>query len=125
MSRVADQQRPGHDPARRVAWREHCQKIYERTALDQRLHPGAIARVAVALRDRFGDAAVRERSIPPKEQDVDFTILLDDGQISTSTSESTIYADFKPATVGVVLIDPEKRKEARKWLLESQETDPF
>jgi hypothetical protein len=43
---------------------------------------------------RRGGAAVRERSIPPKEQNVDFPILLDDGQISTSTSESTIYADF-------------------------------
>ncbi len=67
---------------------------------------------------RRGEAAVRERSIPPKEQNVEFPILLDDGQISTSTSESTIYADFKRATVGVVLIDPEKRKEARKWLLD-------
>jgi len=70
---------------------------------------------------RRGEAAVRERSIPPKEQNVEFPILLDDGQISTSTSESTIYADFKPATVGVVLIDPEKRKEAQKWLLDHKQ----
>jgi HD superfamily phosphohydrolase len=117
-SAAADEKQPGHDPARRIARREHFRKIYERTALDQRLHPGAVARVAAALREHFGEAAVRERSIPPKEQNVDFPILLDDGQISTSTSESTIYADFKPATVGVVLIDPEKRKEARKWLVD-------
>jgi HD superfamily phosphohydrolase len=117
---ASDSNRPGHDPARRIARREHFRKIYERNALDQRLHLNAVSRIASALRKRFGDAAIRDRSIPPKQQNIDFPVLLDGGEISTSRAESTIYADFKPATMGIVLIDPEKKKDASKWLAENK-----
>jgi len=115
-----DKSQPGHDPARRIAGRGHFRKIYERNALDQRVDPNAVARVAAALRRQFGDAAVREKAIPPKEQDIDFPVLLDGGEISTSRAESTIYAEFKPAAVGVVLIDPDRKKDAKKWLTENK-----
>lgn len=113
---AADNTEAGHDPAHRIMTRRHFRKIYERNALDQRVHPNAVGRIAEAFRQRFGEAAVRERSIPPKQQNIEFPILLDSGEISTSRSESTIYADFKPAAVGFVLIDPERKKEARTWL---------
>jgi uncharacterized protein len=113
---AADSAAAGHDSAQRIARRGHFRKIYERNALDQRLHPDAVVRVAAALRERFGDAAIREKSIAPKQQNIEFPILLDGGEISTSRSESTIYADFKPAAVGFVLIDPDKKTEARTWL---------
>jgi hypothetical protein len=76
--------------------------------------------VAAALRKQFGDDAVRDKPIPPKEQNIDFPVLLDGGEISTSRAESTIYADFKPAAIGVVLIDPDKKKDARKWLADNK-----
>src|SRR5436305_10038896 len=50
-----DKVKPGHDPARRIAHREHFRKIYERNALDQRVNPNAVARVAAALKKQFGD----------------------------------------------------------------------
>src|SRR5436305_15012985 len=37
---AADQQRQGHDPARRIARREHYRTVYERHALDQQFLPG-------------------------------------------------------------------------------------
>jgi uncharacterized protein len=119
---AADSAAPGHDPARRITQRQHFRKIYERNALDQRIHPNAVDRVAAALKAHFGEAAVRERLIPPKQQNIDFPILLDTGDISTSRSESTIYADFKPAAVGFVLVDPEKKKDARTWLAANKKT---
>jgi uncharacterized protein len=122
MAAAADGTAAGHDPARRIARRGHFRRIYERNALDQRLHPDAVGRVAAALRERFGDAAVRERSVPPKQQNIEFPILLDNGEISTSRAESTIYADFKPAAVGFVLIDPDKKIEARTWLAANKKT---
>lgn len=115
-SAAADEDAPGHDPARRIMQRGHFRKIYERNALDQRVHPDAVPRVAAALREHFGEAFVRERSIPPKQQNIEFPILLDTGEISTSRAESTIYADFKPAAVGFVMIDPDKKEQARTWL---------
>ncbi|HEX9982150.1 MAG TPA: HD domain-containing protein [Thermoanaerobaculia bacterium] len=115
-----DKELPGHDPAMRIMQRQHFRKIYERNALDQKMQPDAVGRVAAALRTRFGDTAVRDRSIPPKQQNIQFPILLDDGVISTSTAESTIYADFKPAAVGFVLIDPLQKKEAQAWLASSK-----
>jgi len=113
---AADGAAAGHDSARRISRRGHFRKIYERNALDQRLQPDAVARVAAALRGRFGAAAIREKTITPKQQNIEFPILLDGGEISTSRAESTIYADFKPAAVGFVLIDPDKKTEARTWL---------
>ncbi len=47
---------------------------------------------------------------------LDFPVLLDSSEISTSVAESTIYADFKPAAVGFVFVAPEKRKDVREWL---------
>jgi HD superfamily phosphohydrolase len=117
---AADKDKPGHDPARRIARREHYRKIYEQNALDQRDQPKAVARVAEALRKQFGEGTVREKSIPPKQQEIDFPVLLDGGEISTSRAESTIYADFKPAAIGVVLIDPDKKKDAVKWLADNK-----
>jgi HD superfamily phosphohydrolase len=117
---AADKDKPGHDPARRIARREHFRKIYEQNALDQRVEPKAAARVAAALQKQFGDDAVREKPIPPKQQEIDFPVLLDGGDISTSRAESTIYADFKPAAIDVVLIDPDKKKDARKWLADNK-----
>jgi HD superfamily phosphohydrolases len=119
---AADDTASGHDPARRIMQRRHFRKIYERNALDQRVHPNAVDRVADAMKAHFGEAAVREKLIPPKQQNIDFPILLDTGDISTSRSESTIYADFKPAAVGFVLVDPEKKKDARTWLAENKKT---
>lgn len=94
--------------------------IYEQNALDQRVEPKAAARVAAALQKEFGADAVREKPIPPKRQEIDFPVLLDGGDISTSRAESTIYADFKPAAIDVVLIDPNKKKDARQWLAENK-----
>ena len=117
---AADKDKPGHNPARRIARREHFRKIYEQNAFDQRVEPKAAARVAAALKKQFGDDAVREKPIPPKQQEIDFPVLLDGGDISTSRAESTIYADFKPAAIDVVLIDPDKKKDARKWLADNK-----
>jgi HD superfamily phosphohydrolase len=119
-SAALDGNADGFDPARRIAQRGHFRKVYERNALDQRLHPGAVERVAAALRARFGEEAVRHKVIPPKQQNIEFPVLLDSGDISTSRTESTIYADFKPSTVGFVFIDPERKKEATKWLAENK-----
>jgi hypothetical protein len=119
---TADDTAPGHDPARRITQRRHFRKIYERNALDQRVHPNSVDRVAAALKAHFGKAAVREKLIRPKEQNIDFPILLDTGDISTSRSESTLYADFKPAAVGFVLVDPEKKNDARTWLAANKKT---
>jgi hypothetical protein len=38
----------------------------------------------------------------------------------TSRAESTIYAELKPAAIGVVLIDPDKKKDAKKWLTDNK-----
>jgi HD superfamily phosphohydrolase len=113
---AADKDKPGHDPARRIMKRQHFRKIYDRNAIDQRRHPDAVGRIADSLKAQFGNDAVRERSIPPKQQDIDFPVLMDSGDVSTSKAESTIYADFKPAAIGFVLIDPEKKKDAGTWL---------
>jgi hypothetical protein len=109
----------GHDSARRIAQRGHFRKVYERNALDQQLHPDAVERVATALRQQFGDAAVRQRLIASKQPNIEFPILLDTGEISTSRYESEIY-DFKSPAISVVLVDPAKKDEAKQWLAKNK-----
>jgi hypothetical protein len=114
---AAENSADGHDPAWRIARRQHFRKVYDRNSMDQRLRPDAVARVAAALEKQFGSDAVRSRIVPPpKQQSVDFPVELDSGDISTSIAESNIYADFKPAAVGFVFVTPEKRKDSEKWL---------
>lgn len=117
ISTVAlDQTAPGHDAAFRIARRAHFRRVYSRNAMDQRLRVDAVGRVAAALQMEFGPEEVRSRSVPPKQQAIDFPVRLDSGEISTSVAESSIYADFKPAAVGFVFVSPEKRKDAEKYL---------
>ncbi len=64
----------------------------------------------------FGRDVVRFRVELPKQQNIDFPVLMDSGEVSTSIAESAIYADFKPAAVGFVFVAPETRSDAEKWL---------
>lgn len=59
---------------------------------------------------------LRSPQVRAKTQNIDFPVELDSHEISTSIAESTIYAEFKPATVGFVFVSPNKRKDAEKWL---------
>jgi uncharacterized protein len=106
----------GHDSAVRVMRRKHFRKVYERNAGDQRINPNAIDRIADGLTKQFGAAVVRKRVQGPKQQKIDFPVLLDSGDVRSSIAESTIYADFKPATIGFVFVAPEKKDDAVKWL---------
>ncbi|HVS32902.1 MAG TPA: hypothetical protein VMS98_15765 [Thermoanaerobaculia bacterium] len=89
-------------------------------AMDQQLRRDAVQTIARQLTDRFGRENVQHRVIPPKQQHIDFPVLLDSREISTSIAESQIYADFKPATVGFVFISPERRKDAETWLKDNK-----
>jgi len=115
-----DSSAPGHDSASRIANRTHFRKIYDRNAMDQHLRPDAVQKLAEALTEKFGKEHIRYRVVPPKQQDVDFPVALDSGEISTSIAESTIYADFKPAAVGFVYVSLERRKDAEKWLKDNK-----
>jgi len=115
-----DELAPGHDPARRIVTRSHFRRIYDRNAMDQQLRRDAVQTIAEQLTARFGEENVQHRVIPPKQQHIDFPVLLDSREISTSIAESQIYADFKPATVGFVFISPERRKEAETWLKDNK-----
>jgi HD superfamily phosphohydrolase len=94
-----DSSASGHDSASRIANRTHFRKIYDRNAMDQQVRPDAVQKVAEALAGKFGKEHVRSRLVPLKQQNVDFPVELDSGEVSTSIAESTIYADFKPAAV--------------------------
>lgn len=84
--------------------------------MDQNIRHDAVEIVADGLQQRFGAGDIRRKIVPPKRQGIDFPVLLDSGDISTSVAESDIFADFKPAAVGFVFVAPEKREEAAKWL---------
>lgn len=106
----------GHESAVRIARRRHFRKVYERNAGDQQVNPDAVDRVADALSKEFGSDVVRKKVEGPKQQKIDFPVLLDSGDVRTSITESTIYADFKPSSIGFVFVAPEKKDDAVKWL---------
>ena len=112
---AANPKAPGHDPAARIATRQHFRKIYDRNAIDQQIRPDAVEKLAKALTSEF-PGEIRWRIELPKIQHIDFPVELDSHEISTSIAESAIYAEFKPATVGFIFASPNKRKAAEKWL---------
>jgi len=112
----------GHDAAERIVERKHFRKVYERNAADQKVNPESVERIAKALRDRYSEAIVRYRVEPPKQQSIDFPVLLDSDEISSSVAESDIYSDFKPASTGFVFIEKSKRDDAKQWLKNNKDT---
>jgi hypothetical protein len=114
---VADSpQAPGHDPARRIAQRQHFRLIYQRHPDDVKItwEPGRqVSRAAI---EEFGQENVRWDRQPPKEGDPVFPVQSKDGRIVSSAVISETLTRLPAASFDYVFVAPHFYKKALEWL---------
>jgi HD superfamily phosphohydrolase len=108
-----------HEPARRIANREHFRAFYERTPDDVNRFPEAGRAIYEAAKREFGGSNVRYADARKPPGTADFTVL-QAGQSISSLALSDVLNKLPQPRNEYVFIVPEKRDEANKWLRENR-----
>lgn len=116
LKAARDRDRKGHDPARRIVERAHYKVLYEWNQKDASQNPRIGRDVFDAAEKEFGKDAVRYDKLPPKSGKIDFLVLLRTGEPSFASTESSILDQIPPQKGEYVFIDPNRLKDAQKWL---------
>ncbi|MEK6239253.1 MAG: hypothetical protein N2C14_31430, partial [Planctomycetales bacterium] len=111
----------GHDAARRIMNRDHLRVLYERNPNDQKKNVGAVSAIFDAVKEEFGEANVRMKEQPSKDEGAVFPVQNRDKRIVSSISTSQVLENLPATTHGYVFIVPELRKQADSWLKENRE----
>jgi uncharacterized protein len=117
---AADGDSPAHEPAWRIANREHFRVAYERTHEDVTLFPDAALAIFKAAREEFGPNEVRfgrSKKTPPKPE---FPVRDRDGRSVSSLAESQVLRALPEARAEFVYVVREQRDDARKWVGENK-----
>jgi hypothetical protein len=108
-----DSSLPGHEPARRIMKRQHFRMVADFNAADRDGDPGAAARLADILTDKFGEQKVKLDSYSPKSKGSRFPVLTRDGMIEWSTLLSATLNQVPTFAVEYVFVDLEIVESAR------------
>lgn len=112
---VRDEEHPGHDPARRIARREHFRLLYQRTREDLETNREAGKAVFEEACKQFGESEVRHDCYIQKGEGHNFPVLARDGRIFSSLTKSETLEKVPLVAVDYVYISPKCRKRAEKW----------
>ncbi len=122
LSKAAnDPSHPGHEPARRIASREHFRVLYERNPNDADKNPDAGTAVFKAACDKFGNDDFRHERYTQKSSGTVFPVKERDGRIVSSLAVSEVLKNLPLVNIDYVFVSPEIRGEAGKWLEEQRE----
>ena len=116
----------GHDPARRIAKREHFKLLYQRHPDDVKMGGGKInvepgRAVYDAARAEFGRENVRWDCEPAKGGTPEFPVLPKDGPVASSTTISEPLAHVPAPSFDFVFVEPELHTKARQWLQQKRQ----
>jgi HD superfamily phosphohydrolase len=73
----------GHDPASRIARRNHFRLVYEKNAGDQRRNLRSADLISEALSGKFGSDAIRRDAYAQRSTGIAFPVLKSDGRIKS------------------------------------------
>jgi HD superfamily phosphohydrolase len=107
---------PGHTHARRIVERDHFHRVYECNPVDAKVNLAAAEAVYLAARERYGEERVRRDSRPPKNEGVDFPVLIQDGRVASSLELSQALQQLPAAAFDFVFVDASVTEDARDWL---------
>ncbi len=113
---------PGHDPARRLAKREHFKLMYQRHPDDLKLNLEPGKTVYQAACKQFGDENVRWDFQAAKGSAPDFPVQPKEGHITSSMAMSEPLNHLPAASFDYVFVNPTICDRARRWL-ESRRSD--
>jgi uncharacterized protein len=118
---AVDPNAPGHEPARRIAQRDHFRVVDERKAGDIGERSIAVSAVHEALRDRFSPEKIRFGRSPKRGDPPDFPVMERGGAVASSLSLSEILGRLPVARDEYVFMPAELRDESKAWLTEERE----
>jgi len=116
-----DQEAPGHDHADRILSRQHFKVLYEINPYDREKNDDAVAVIAAAASDRYGEENVRVDPYTKKGGASDFPVLEKDGRIVSALAESKTLAGVPSAEAGFVFIKPDLLESAKEWLCKNRD----
>jgi uncharacterized protein len=111
----------GHDPASRIARRNHFRLVYEKNAADQGRNLRSADLICEALEGKFGSDAIRRDTYAQRSTGIAFPVLKGDGRIEVSTSVSPTLSNVPTFQVDYVFADSVLSEEALRWLNEHRE----
>lgn len=109
---AADSAVAGHEPARRIARRDHFRVVDERKASDVGGRSIAVSAVYEALRDRFSSEKIRFGRSPKRGDPPDLPVMERGGAVASSLSLSEILGRLPVARDEYVFMPTELRSEA-------------
>ena len=107
---------PGHEPARRIANRQHFKLVYEQNPDDVKVNSKPAEAVYVAVCKKFDSKQLRLDSKPAKPGSLDFPVLMHDGRIISSLAISNIIQNLPSAVVDFVFAEPAIAPAARDFV---------
>ncbi len=116
ISAAFDSLKPGHEAARRIIRREHFRVMYERNPADLAVNPESASAIFSAAEKHFGAESVRADKYTQRGGSYDFPVLQRDGDSVSSLALSETLKAIPIFAIDYVFVEPEKRREAEKWL---------
>lgn len=111
-----DKNSPGHDPAYRITARQHYKLIYERDPEDYQHCPDPGEKIAAALKQQFGEDAIRHDTYIPSGSLADFPVLRRDGSVTSALFLSDVLRNIPPAAFDYVFVRPDLRDRAQEYV---------
>ena len=118
---AADSSHPGHGPADRIVNRKHYRVLYERNPQDAKKNTEAGQAVYRFACEKFGEQYFRHDRPPQRGSSTVFPVKTRDGRIMPSLAVSDVLKRLPPVNIDLVLVAPELRSEAEKWLRENRD----
>jgi HD superfamily phosphohydrolase len=112
---------PGHDPARRIARRDHFRMVYERNPDDVKRNRNAGKAVRSFLARNFGPDLVRWEYQPPRGGAPDFPVKMHDNRIVSATSSSQTLSTLPSPVVDFVYVDRALAGQAKALIVSNRE----
>jgi HD superfamily phosphohydrolase len=106
--------------ARRVICREHFREVYRRSGEDLEVNSAPGKAIHSALANKYGAENTRHDSYSKADAKQDFPVLMRNGEVSSSLSESVTLGQIPPVITDYVFVHPELQQEASDWLKENK-----
>lgn len=106
----------GHDPARRIAKREHFKLFYSRHPDDLLVNRQPGEAVFKAACQKFGEENVRWDFQAGKGRAPNFPVMPKEGPVASSMDMSQPLSHLPEASFDYVFINPKMYRDARAWL---------
>ena len=117
-----DKSAPGHEAAVRIVRRKHFQVVYTLTYGDKHNYENSLEVIYAALKEKYGEENVRKHEHPQRKPNADFPVLNPEIGVESSLVTSDVLNKLPIVDVGAILVSPETREDASKWLRSNRES---